>query len=529
MKKIILMLFFTTVSLAQVEIVEDFYIYGSKVNDKTVFTRSTPEYGKEIWVSNGAVGNAQILKDIEPGPNGSDPQLGYETINNTVYFKANNGQIWRTDGTTNGTYAMENNNLIINPSEFIGVGQFIFFKDQGNLWKMQSTPNSESLVTTAQTFIFSEISALVKLDEDEIIFNGKPKLTGRWGIYRSNGVRIELVRDINTATHPNVSSSSNLEYVQMSQPKNIGGTIYFIGYSSEFQGELWKTDGTFSGTVMVKDIFVNNTNPFRSASIHKIFNKVDGNVYFSANDGLNGTQLWKTNEIIGNTEMVKNINTVKNTDSFPDSLTKVNNTIYFTQDTSVNGGNTQIWKTDGTASGTTQITSLPTGYLSQTELFYKDDFIYFSLFTPALGMELWKLNTIDDSYSLIADIASGTAGSGPAGFFELNDYIYFSASSNGTLGGIKTYRITNQSLANNKLSENPKIHIYPNPTSKIINLNIENVSNFQIEIFDMIGKKVAQYKNQKQIDISELNRGTYLVKIKDIATQKTTTAKFIKE
>lgn len=529
MKKNILMLFFTVISSAQVEIVEDFSIFGTVVNNKTVFVRTTPEYGKEVWISNGTPGNAQLLKDIEPGPTGSEPQLGNYLINNIVYFRANNGQIWRTDGTTNGTYAMENNNQIINPSEFIGVGIFIFFKDQGKLWKMQSTPNSESLVTTAQTLVFSEIRGLVKLDDDEILFNGKLSLTGKWGIYRSNGVRIELVRDINTATHPNVSSSSNLEYVQMSNPKNIGGTIYFAGYSSEFQGELWKTDGTFAGTVMVKDISVNNTNPFRQSSIHKIFNKVGNNVYFSANDGLNGIELWKTSELTGNTEMIADINVGNNNNFGPDSFTEVNNTIYFTQNTSETPGNTQIWKTNGIETGTIQITSLPTGYLSLEELFYKNNIIYFSLYSPALGMELWKLNTIDDTYSLVADIAKGTAGSGPGGFVELNDSIYFSASSDGTLGGTKTYRITEQSLSSNKIIGNTIIKIYPNPTSNLLNIDIDNATNFEAIIYDVVGKEVGTYKNQKTIDVTALTNGIYFIKLKTDDAFQTKTIKWIKQ
>jgi len=331
MKKIILLLFFTSLSSAQVEIIENFaFSQGKITNNKVVFVRETPEHGRELWVSYGTPGSAQLLKDIVPGSQGSFPELGYE-IDDLVYFKINTGHIWRTDGTANGTYAMENNAQIIKPLGFVKAGQFIFFHDQGKLWKMQSTSNSESLVTTPMTLNFSQISGLVKLDENEVIFNGKLANTGKWAIYRTNGVVIELVKDINTGIHPN--TSSQLEYEQMWWPKNIDNTVYFAGYSSEFQGELWKTDGTFAGTVMVKDISVNNTNPFRQSSIHKIFNKVGNNVYFSANDGLNGIELWKTSELTGNTEMIADINVGNNNNFGPDSFTEVNNTIYFTQNT----------------------------------------------------------------------------------------------------------------------------------------------------------------------------------------------------
>ena len=236
-----------------------------------------------------------------------------------------------------------------------------------------------------------------------------------------------------------------------------------------------------------------------------------------------------TSELTGNTEMIADINVGNNNNFGPDSFTEVNNTIYFTQNTSENPGNTQIWKTNGTEAGTIQITSLPTGYLSLEELFYKNNIIYFSLYSPALGMELWKLNTIDDTYSLVADIATGTAGSGPGGFVELNDSIYFSASSDGTLGGTKTYRITEQSLSSNKIIGNTIIKIYPNPTSNLLNIDIDNATNFEAIIYDVVGKEVGTYKNQKTIDVTALTNGIYFIKLKTDDAFQTKTIKWIKQ
>ena len=51
--------------------------------------------------------------------------------------------------------------------------------------------------------------------------------------------------------------------------------------------ELWKSDGTDAGTVMVADI-VPGTG---GASPHELTN-VNGTLFFFANDGIHGDELW---------------------------------------------------------------------------------------------------------------------------------------------------------------------------------------------------------------------------------------------
>jgi hypothetical protein len=50
-----------------------------------------------------------------------------------------------------------------------------------------------------------------------------------------------------------------------------------------------------------------------------------------------------------------------------------------------------------------------------------------------------------------------------------------------------------------------------------------------IEIYDLVGKRVSQYINQKQLDVSNLDSGIYLVKITLTESNQTTTHKIIKK
>ncbi len=55
-----------------------------------------------------------------------------------------------------------------------------------------------------------------------------------------------------------------------------------------------------------------------------------------------------------------------------------------------------------------------------------------------------------------------------------------------------------------------RISVYPNPTANRIYIQGENV--FQAELFDLRGRKVKA-TNQKQIDLSDITRGSFILKV----------------
>ena len=127
----------------------------------------------------------------------------------------------------------------------------------------------------------------------------------------------------------------------------VGNILYFVADDGTNGFELWKSDGTLSGTVMVKDIDNGSSGslPAYYASAGGL-TAVGNTIYFQANNGINGTELWKSDGTATGTVMVKDINSPWGGSSAPSHLTAVGNTLYFEAYDGTNGS--ELWKSDGT-------------------------------------------------------------------------------------------------------------------------------------------------------------------------------------
>src|SRR5262249_25534352 len=130
----------------------------------------------------------------------------------------------------------------------------------------------------------------------------------------------------------------------------FNGSLFFNADDGTNGRELWKSDGTAAGTVLVKDI-----NPGTGSSIPEYLTAVNGTLFFSATDGAHNSELWKSDGTTACTVLVKDVNpgSTRYDGTYLGELTAVNGTLFFTANDGVHGQ--ELWKSDGTAAGTVMV------------------------------------------------------------------------------------------------------------------------------------------------------------------------------
>lgn len=201
------------------------------------------------------------------------------------------------------------------------------------------------------------------------------------------------------------------------------GSQYFLLATTDQGRELWKTDGTTEGTVLVKDI---NPGPSSSVKYWPAESAVvDGVLYFVANDGVQGYELWRSDGTENGTFMVGNINL--GGDSAPAGLFSLNEQVYFSADDGVHGY--ELWRSDGTAAGTVMVANIhpdaETPSIVPCPFFELGGWLYFGADDKIHGYELWKTNGAVTEF--VKDINPGASHSRPNAFIKYAGKFYLFA------------------------------------------------------------------------------------------------------
>ncbi len=206
----------------------------------------------------------------------------------------------------------------------------------------------------------------------------------------------------------------------------LDDVLYFSADNGSSGSELWKSDGTTSGTVLVKDI-----NSGSNSSYPSQFIEMNGYLYFNADDGSTGNELWRTDGTVGGTTLVKDIRSGSGSSS-PTAFAVMNNVLYFSADNGSVGA--ELWKSDGTSDGTQIVKDIAiSGGSTPQSLTVINSTLFFSAFFGGQGRELWKSDGTGVGTSVVKDIRSGSLGSEPSSFKKVGSTLFFQAD-NGSVG-----------------------------------------------------------------------------------------------
>jgi ELWxxDGT repeat protein len=291
---------------------------------------------------------------------------GFVTIGNLVYFTAGD-QLWRTDGTADGTILLKNG--FSGLSSFTGFAGAAYFinADNTELWSSDGTPS------------------------------------GTTRLHISDGTRsLRIVGQTND-------------------------DLFFQSHDAATGLELYRTDGTAAGTMLVKDI-----NPGAGDGFAGFAAAAGNYLFFGGNDGTAGRELWKSDGTSGGTLMVKDINPGAADGFAHDVLVRgYNNLFYFGGVTPESGR--EPWVSDGTPGGTTMLQDMLPGSAAPGDLdfhFGHNGIIYFIALNVTNGngaYQLWKSGGTTATTSMVKDVLEYPTY-GEAYFYNFlayNDKVYF--------------------------------------------------------------------------------------------------------
>lgn len=195
--------------------------------------------------------------------------------------------------------------------------------------------------TTSQVDVFEETGVLNGYVY--FAYNAWPDNT----LYRTDGVNPAQI--VKTSIPGGIFGTGNIirDFTQ------VGNQLYFVAANTQ----LWKTDGTDAGTLLVKTFSgaVGSDSSYATLDNTIAFN---GELYFTADDG-DGRELWKTSGSLATTIQVSNLD-ASAASSNPQNFILFNGELYFF--CSGNSLSNGLWKTSGTAATTVRVSDLLVGY-----------------------------------------------------------------------------------------------------------------------------------------------------------------------
>lgn len=371
------------------------------------FAILNPDDGYKLLKSDGTYEGTEVLIDTYQPTESSNPSLFTPAENGVTFFRSEryirsipNGKggreaVWRTDGTSEGTF-------MINEMEriwyIINVGELTYFGgiDETETWQLWVTDG-----TLTGTTLLKEIPEIrYASPQPAAAVNGILYFSAPYdGLWRSMGT---------PSTTLKLKDFRSVEFIGKG-----GGRAIFYVVTATGAHELWRSTGSINSTAKLKGIRQGGwAQRGPRTTVNDIF-------YFVADDGVHGSEIWRSNGTTSGTYLMQDLRTNDPNSWDILSMAAHNDTLYFSA--KGNSGQNVLYKSSGTGAGTSPIKEVGSiyGYMSYgNQLLFLDK-------KPSSdeSYELWSTNGSSAGTSLVK-VINEEAGS-DLDYRLIDNVIYF--------------------------------------------------------------------------------------------------------
>ncbi len=380
---------------------------------------------RELWKSHGNEFGTQMVKNINL--NGSSEPSEIVRFNNKIFFAAEvtiNGvtdrELWSSTGDTLGTQLVKNINAPFSsmPTALTVFNGALFFVASSpnlgrELYKSNGTPEGTTNEPTFDLVSGAVSSTPLHLTvvNGMLFFSATTTATGRELWKLTNGNVASMVKNIN----PLNASSTPQALIA------VGTTLFFTAKTGTHGRELWKSDGTELGTALVQDFVVGQT----GSNISETDMAVRGSDLFFFSDGADGRELRRAT-----TASISTVRNIGQGHSNPADFVKMGNLTFFSADNGLNGR--ELWRTDGTELGTFMLKDITVGSIGSnpTELTVVTNGNVSTLFFVAGGSrQIFKSNGTLAGTIPVQTFFLGGIGQNPTNLTAFQGKLFFVATN----------------------------------------------------------------------------------------------------
>jgi ELWxxDGT repeat protein len=382
-----------------------------------------------LWRSDGSAAGTAPVAGAPVAAEFGCPK-DFTNLGNDLYFNAfdavHGNEPWKLDGTSGAITLVSDINPGAGysyPGTFAAMDGALYFSasqagegDQPDLWRTQGTPETTTLVKQCRQpdyFYVNMRCSPVRVWQGKLLISGFDLHYGQ-EVWTSDGTPdgTHLLVDVNT--YP---AGSNFQ-----GGKFFKDGLIFIAEGSDTPFQLWFSDGTPLGTTRLANVKASLTD--RSSMTSSFSNPTSRALgdffYFPASDGVQGTDLWRTDGTPGGPQLFKDLSSESQYQRI-NSLGSDGRYLYFSVDCYDNilPDHYELWRTDGTPPGTLKVLDQSTGLIAVV-----NQRVVISA-VDASGTQLFH-STASGDLELFATLPAGNIISN---FVAVGDQLFFTNSS----------------------------------------------------------------------------------------------------